>query len=88
MTNKVFVFVDGGVCNDVLDEDGHTVDYVVVDFDCQESGECPVCRGYLGDAPLYDQDNEPCDCGYDEAETWPQMVQRYLEWSKKQVGNG
>lgn len=55
---RVWVFVSGGLVNDIRADDGTEPDYVVVDYDGIESGECPICRTDL------DGDSDTCpNCG-------------------------
>lgn len=38
----VIVFVDGGCVQNVFNGEIE-IDYSIVDYDCQEGGECPIC---------------------------------------------
>ena len=53
----VFVFVENAVVEDVQGVD----DFVVIDFDVLESGDCPICKAVLGTI----KDNLCYNCGID-----------------------
>lgn len=58
----VVVFVEGGAVTQVLGNDGKEYPCQrVVDYDCEENGDCPVCL-----ADSFDN-RQPCEeCGYSE----------------------
>ena len=78
---QYFIFVSGGCVTSVYHEDlNETDDFNLIDFDCEESGECPVCR-----REIFEELDRCPECGYfwDEDE-----VQAILCWSFRYLDKG
>lgn len=61
MKPNTFVFLQGGLVTSVTDAAGKDLpDYVVIDYDLVENGECPACHDEI------DPQNPACPhCGYE-----------------------
>lgn len=58
---NMFIFMDGGLINNIVDRDGKDIQHKTwtIDYDALENGACPVCDNDLEDSPY-------CPvCGFD-----------------------
>lgn len=66
MKNKIIITVESGVVTSVCDAKGKELQgqIVIIDFDNQKNGDCPVCQEEL---ELIDNNFHCSNCGYNEA---------------------
>lgn len=56
--SPIFVVIGGGVLIGVFDSSGEVLDQHLIDYDLEESGECPVCHEEI------EQTDICLTCGY------------------------
>ena len=64
----IYVFVDGGCVESVRDGNGNMIEHTVIDYDCEENGDCPVCGHFQ-------EPDVPCaGCGYESGGDWMDAI--------------